>query len=160
MKYLCFFRSLILWGWSNTSFLFSGLLVADKVVQDPIISIKAGENVTLSCTYETTDSDPYLHWYIQRPEARPHFILHRHQFSKEEDEPGGKYSAKLNKESKSTELRIFGVSESDSGLYYCALRPTVSLSAASSVQEALALSMVLLTDSINNCICMYLCNIL
>ncbi|NP_001007867.1 T cell receptor alpha constant [Xenopus tropicalis] len=100
-----------------------GLSKADKVLQNPFLSVQYGEKVTLNCTYETIDSNPYLHWYIQRPEERPHFILHRHQFIKVEDEPGGKYSAKLNKESKSTELRISGVSESDSGLYYCALSP-------------------------------------
>uniref|UniRef100_A0A6I8SSE0 Ig-like domain-containing protein n=1 Tax=Xenopus tropicalis TaxID=8364 RepID=A0A6I8SSE0_XENTR len=137
----------------------TGLLVADKVEQDPIISTKTGENVILNCTYETAYSNPYLHWYIQRPGERPHFILHRHQF-KEEDEPGGKYSAKLHKESKSIDLRISGVSESDSGLYYCALSPTVSLSAASSVQEALALPIVLLTDCIYDLICLCLCSTL
>ncbi|OCU01474.1 hypothetical protein XELAEV_18007265mg [Xenopus laevis] len=130
-----------------------GFSKADKVLQNPFISVQNGEKVTFNCTYETTDSNPYLHWYIQRPGVRPHFILLRHQFSKEEDEPGGKYSSKLNKESKYTELRISGVSVSDSGLYYCAVSPTVSFSAASSVQEALALSMVLLTCSISLFLC-------
>ncbi|KAE8633716.1 hypothetical protein XENTR_v10002051 [Xenopus tropicalis] len=120
----------------NHSFIiFVVLSKADKVLQNPFLAVEYGEKVTLNCTYETTNSDPYLHWYIQRPGERPHFILLRHQFSKEEDEPGGKYSAKLNKESKSVDLRISGVSESDSGLYYCALRPTVSLSAASSFYD-------------------------
>ncbi|OCU01479.1 hypothetical protein XELAEV_18007270mg [Xenopus laevis] len=135
-----------------------GLSKADKILQNPFLSVQYGERVTLNCTYETIDSDPYLHWYIQRPGARPQFILHRHQFSKEEDEPGGKYSSKMNKESKSIELRISGVNASDSGLYYCALRPTVSLSAASSVQESLALSMVLLTCSISLFLCTLHCS--
>ncbi|OCU01472.1 hypothetical protein XELAEV_18007263mg [Xenopus laevis] len=112
-------------------------------LQNPFISVENGEKVTFNCTYETTDNNPYLHWYIQRPGVRLHFILLRHLFSKEEDEPGGKYSSKVNKESKSIDLRISGVSVSDSGLYYCAVSATVSLSAASSVQEALVLSMVL-----------------
>ncbi|OCU01480.1 hypothetical protein XELAEV_18007271mg [Xenopus laevis] len=131
-----------------------GLIRADKVLQDPIIYTKDGENAALNCSYETSSTNPYLHWYIQRPGVRPHFILLRHQFSKEEDEPGGKYSSKVNKESKLIDLRISGVSVSDSGLYYCAVSATVSLSAASSVQEALELSVVLLYYSINESICM------
>ncbi|KAE8633717.1 hypothetical protein XENTR_v10002052 [Xenopus tropicalis] len=151
---MCLLLKMYLWPPAIICAVMLGLSKADKVLQNPFLSVQYGEKVTLNCTYETIDSNPYLHWYIQRPEERPHFILHRHQFIKVEDEPGGKYSAKLNKESKSTELRISGVSESDSGLYYCALSPTVSLSAASSVQEALALSMVLLTDCINDLICL------
>uniref|UniRef100_A0A803K832 Immunoglobulin V-set domain-containing protein n=1 Tax=Xenopus tropicalis TaxID=8364 RepID=A0A803K832_XENTR len=96
----------------NHSFvIFVALSKADKVLQNPFLSVQYGEKVTIDCTYETTDSNPYLHWYIQQPGERPHFILLRYQFSKEEDEPGGKYSAKLNKESKSIELRISGVSD-------------------------------------------------
>ncbi|OCU01475.1 hypothetical protein XELAEV_18007266mg [Xenopus laevis] len=121
-----------------------GFSKADKVSQHPFVSVQCGEKVTLNCTYETSSTNPYLHWYIQRPGVRPHFILLRDQFSKEEDEPGGKYSSKLNKERNSVDLRISGVSVSDSGLYYCAVSATVSLSAASSVQEALVLSVVLL----------------
>ncbi|OCU01426.1 hypothetical protein XELAEV_18007215mg [Xenopus laevis] len=124
--------------------LLPGFSKADKVSQHPFVSVQYGEKVTLNCTYETTSNNAYLHWYIQQPGVRPHFILLRNQFSMQDDEPGGKYSSKLNKESKFIELKISGVSVSDSGLYYCAVSATVSLSAASSVQETLTLSMVLL----------------
>ncbi|KAE8633719.1 hypothetical protein XENTR_v10002054 [Xenopus tropicalis] len=118
--------------------------MADNVTQIPLEqTVRVGGNVAFICNFKTASTDPSLHWYVQQPGKKTHFILLRHLYSKAENEPGAKYSSKLNKESKSIELRISGVSESDSGLYYCALSPTVSLSAASSVQEALALSMVL-----------------
>ncbi|KAE8633730.1 hypothetical protein XENTR_v10002064, partial [Xenopus tropicalis] len=113
----------------------------DKVEQTPAYaSALKGGHVHFNCGFVTTSSNPDLFWYVQRPGESPLFITQRNLFGKEDRVPGTKYSAKLNKENKSIDLRISGVSESDSGLYYCALRPTVSLSAASSVQKALVLS--------------------
>ncbi|KAG8455508.1 hypothetical protein GDO86_001628 [Hymenochirus boettgeri] len=108
--------------------------MADKIRQmSPDAIVQEGEAVSFNCTYETADSNPYLHWYVQQTQGKPHFILLRHLFSKEEYEPGEKYFSKITKENKSTYLRISGVSVSDAGMYYCALSPTVLLSASSFV---------------------------
>ncbi|OCU01481.1 hypothetical protein XELAEV_18007272mg [Xenopus laevis] len=122
----------------------SGHSMADSVTQiSSEETAQVGGQVAFICNYRTTSTDPYLHWYVQQPGKNPCFILLRNLYSKAENEPGGKYLSKLNKESNSVDLRISGVSVSDSGLYYCAVSATVSLSAASSVQEALVLSVVL-----------------
>ncbi|KAG8455510.1 hypothetical protein GDO86_001630 [Hymenochirus boettgeri] len=104
----------------------------DSIVQE-------GEAILFNCTYETTYNDPYLHWYVQKTQGKPHFILLRHLFSKEEYEPGKKYSSKITTENKCTYLRISGVSVTDSGMYYCALSPTVSLSASFTAQNTFRL---------------------
>ncbi|KAG8455509.1 hypothetical protein GDO86_001629 [Hymenochirus boettgeri] len=107
----------------------SGLSIADEIKQiSPDAIVQEGEAVSFICTYETASSNPYLHWYVQQTHGKPHFILLRHLFSKEEYEPGKKYSSKITTENKSTYLRISGISMSDAGMYFCALSTTVSLS--------------------------------
>ncbi|OCU01490.1 hypothetical protein XELAEV_18007280mg [Xenopus laevis] len=116
-------------------------LQPDRVEQTPAnTSARKGGHVHFNCKFVTTSSNPDLFWYVQRPGKSPIFIVQRNLFGKEDEVPGTKYSAKLNKESKSIDLRISGVSVSDSGLYYCALSATVSFSAAFYIQKVLALS--------------------
>ncbi|MEE6509021.1 hypothetical protein FKM82_023856, partial [Ascaphus truei] len=107
------------------------------------VTAREGGQVTFDCKYETIDTTPYLHWYVQHPGQSPRFILARNPYSDKEEELGTNYAAKLNKENKSIYLRVSDLSVSDSGMYYCALRPTVSLFAVSTVQEPMSLSKVL-----------------
>ncbi|CAH2294567.1 T-cell receptor alpha chain V region CTL-F3, partial [Pelobates cultripes] len=129
-------------------FSYSSLSRADSVNQaTSYATVYDGDDITLNCTYETADSNPYLHWYIQQPGERPRFILLRDRYSKVETEPGTRYASKLDRETTFIYLKISDVTVSDSGLYYCALRPTVSVSADCTVQEALTLSKVGVTTS-------------
>ncbi|MEE6509020.1 hypothetical protein FKM82_023855 [Ascaphus truei] len=133
-----------LWLLSLLCIFISGLSRAENVTQTPPqVTAQEGGQVTFHCIYETIDTTPYLHWYVQHPGMSPRFILRRYQYHKEEKEPGTNYAAQLNKENKSIYLRVSDLSVSDSGVYYCALRPTVSLSVYSTVQESLSLSKVL-----------------
>ncbi|MEE6509019.1 hypothetical protein FKM82_023854, partial [Ascaphus truei] len=115
--------------------------MADNVTQTiPEVTSQEGGQVTFDCQYETISSNPDFFWYVQHPETSPQFILRRDYYSKNEEEPGTNYAAKLNKENKSIYLRVSDLSVSDSGVYFCALRPTVSLSVYSTVQEPLSLT--------------------
>ncbi|MEE6509023.1 hypothetical protein FKM82_023858 [Ascaphus truei] len=117
---------------------------ADNVTQTiPEVTAQEGGQVTIDCQYETISSNPDFFWYVQHPESSPQFILQRDYYNKNEEEPGTDYAAKLNKENKSIYLRVSDLSVSDTGIYYCALWPTVSLSVYSTVQEPLSLTKVL-----------------
>ncbi|KAK2900782.1 hypothetical protein Q8A67_008897 [Cirrhinus molitorella] len=97
-----------------------------------------GESVTLSCSYDTSSryvtlycysSADYLYWYRQYPRAAPEFlelILDGTKSAKNSDvDP--RLSIKLTKrEQKHVDLIISSAAVSDSALYYCALRPTVT----------------------------------
>uniref|UniRef100_A0A8C5M4W9 Ig-like domain-containing protein n=1 Tax=Leptobrachium leishanense TaxID=445787 RepID=A0A8C5M4W9_9ANUR len=91
---------------------------ADKVIQRTTdVTVQDGTDITLHCTYETADSNPYLHWYIQQSGKSPQFILLRHLFMQVENKPAEKHQSELNKTS--SYLKISDVRVSDSGVYYC-----------------------------------------
>uniref|UniRef100_A0A8C5M3N2 Ig-like domain-containing protein n=1 Tax=Leptobrachium leishanense TaxID=445787 RepID=A0A8C5M3N2_9ANUR len=118
---------------------------SDQVIQlQPEISVTEGSRVKFDCQYETSSSSNIdLFWYIQQTGGAPRFILGRAAYSITQQTSDMKYESNLDKESKSIDLKISDVRVSDSGVYYCALRPTVSVTADCSVQEASALSKVL-----------------
>ncbi|CAL8234861.1 unnamed protein product [Boreogadus saida] len=85
-----------------------------------------GLTVSLDCTFETTDTNPYLFWYKQQSNDFPRFVLQRSTFGGKEAEefPKERFDAQI--ENKSVPLRIQNLQLSDSALYYCALKPTVT----------------------------------
>uniref|UniRef100_A0A674P128 Ig-like domain-containing protein n=1 Tax=Takifugu rubripes TaxID=31033 RepID=A0A674P128_TAKRU len=89
--------------------------------------------VTLDCTFQTTDPSPYLFWYKQDGTSRPQFILSRVKGDKgkTEDEFKERFSSTVNSTMKSAPLKIQELQLSDSAVYYCALRPTVTGSSKS-----------------------------
>ncbi|KTF83248.1 hypothetical protein cypCar_00022195 [Cyprinus carpio] len=85
-----------------------------------------GSNVTLSCSYSSAD---YLYWYRQYPGSAPEFIelILDGTTSPKKSEVDPRLSVKLIKrEQKHVDLEISSAAVSDSALYYCALRPTVT----------------------------------
>ncbi|TRZ04253.1 hypothetical protein DNTS_029937 [Danionella cerebrum] len=92
------------------------------------LSAREGDTVTISCNYITTDTNPYLFWYKKLQNTSPTFILSEFTFGKgtTELEFRERFSATLNATSKRVPLLIKNVLVSDSAVYYCALRPTVT----------------------------------
>ncbi|KAI5629784.1 hypothetical protein C0J50_10474, partial [Silurus asotus] len=91
------------------------------------ISSPEGSNTTLTCTYD--DSARELHWYQQKPQSEPKFLLLIYKSSKsvkiaEKLDP--RISIRLHKDKKKVDLEIFPAAVSDSALYYCAMEPTVT----------------------------------
>ncbi|TWW73158.1 T-cell receptor alpha chain V region RL-5 [Takifugu flavidus] len=86
------------------------------------------QTVTLDCHYTSTATDVYIFWYKQDGTSRPQFILNRFTFGKgkTEDEFKERFSSTLNPTMKSAPLKIQELQLSDSAVYYCALRPTVT----------------------------------
>ncbi|KAA0719393.1 T-cell receptor alpha chain V region RL-5 [Triplophysa tibetana] len=108
---------------------FSACEGKDSVEQTPIeMTVNEGHHVTLQCSYSTSDTSPYLFWYKQLPNTSPTFILSELTFGKGTTEPEyqKRFSATINSETKTVPLIIHDVHVSDSAVYYCALRPTVT----------------------------------
>uniref|UniRef100_A0A673LYD8 Ig-like domain-containing protein n=1 Tax=Sinocyclocheilus rhinocerous TaxID=307959 RepID=A0A673LYD8_9TELE len=78
--------------------------------------------VTLLCNYSTSFSNAYLYWYKQLPNRSPTFIL-----SEFTDEFKERFSAALDSTSRTVPLTIQDVCVSDSAVYYCALKPWITL---------------------------------
>uniref|UniRef100_A0A8C9ZPP9 Ig-like domain-containing protein n=1 Tax=Sander lucioperca TaxID=283035 RepID=A0A8C9ZPP9_SANLU len=99
----------------------------DRVIQPTgdVITTE-GETVTLDCTFETTDPSPSLFWYKQEINDYPKYMLKRYSNSKENapDFQKNRFDATINKTS--VPLKIQKLQLSDSAVYYCALRPTVT----------------------------------
>ncbi|KAI4894915.1 hypothetical protein NFI96_028960 [Prochilodus magdalenae] len=87
-----------------------------------------GETVTLSCKYEGGVNN--LQWYRQHPGSRPEFLLLIQEASElvtKAENLDARMSIKVHKEEKKkVDLKISSAAVSDSVLYYCALRPTVT----------------------------------
>uniref|UniRef100_A0A672HF87 Ig-like domain-containing protein n=1 Tax=Salarias fasciatus TaxID=181472 RepID=A0A672HF87_SALFA len=85
-----------------------------------------GDSVTLNCTFETSDSYPYLFWYKQHENSSPGYILKGDKRSGQNSPKftTDKFDAEL--KDKSVPLKIQKLELSDSAVYYCALQPTVT----------------------------------
>ena len=99
----------------------------DKVMQPSgdVIGTE-GQSVSLDCTFQTTDTYPYLFWYKQEVNSYPVFILRRDR-SSEQNSPEfhkDRFDAELKENS--VPLKIQNLHVSDSAVYYCALKPTVT----------------------------------
>ncbi|ROL46415.1 T-cell receptor alpha chain V region CTL-L17 [Anabarilius grahami] len=85
-----------------------------------------GSTVTLSCSYSSAD---YLFWYRQYPGSAPEFlvIIFDGTTTTKNSDVDPRLSVKLTKwEQTHVDLEISSAAVSDSALYYCALRPTVT----------------------------------
>uniref|UniRef100_A0A673JV47 Ig-like domain-containing protein n=1 Tax=Sinocyclocheilus rhinocerous TaxID=307959 RepID=A0A673JV47_9TELE len=98
------------------------------------ITESEGAQVILMCNYTTTSTTPYHFWYKQLPNRSPTFILN--QYTTEPDFTK-QFSATLNSTSRTFPLMIKDVRVSDSAVYYCALRPTVTKTHSTLIQKRL-----------------------
>uniref|UniRef100_A0A3P9L3H7 Ig-like domain-containing protein n=1 Tax=Oryzias latipes TaxID=8090 RepID=A0A3P9L3H7_ORYLA len=99
-----------------------------KVIQPGGEVIAAeGDSLTLNCTFETSDKYAYLFWYKQEVNSYPKYILKRDTYGTNENAPEFKkdrFDAEL--KDKSVHLQISSAAVTDSAVYYCVLRPTVT----------------------------------
>uniref|UniRef100_A0A3Q3FP49 Ig-like domain-containing protein n=1 Tax=Labrus bergylta TaxID=56723 RepID=A0A3Q3FP49_9LABR len=109
------------------SVLFSECKGEDRVIQ-PTEDVFAseGDTVTLGCTFETTDPYPNLFWYRQKVGDFPKYILrcYSKDINKAPEFRTDKFNAAIN--GTSVPLKIQKLQLTDSAVYYCALRPTVT----------------------------------
>uniref|UniRef100_A0A6Q2YQ29 Ig-like domain-containing protein n=1 Tax=Esox lucius TaxID=8010 RepID=A0A6Q2YQ29_ESOLU len=99
----------------------------DSVTQPTgdVITTEGGQ-VTLGCTFNTLDTYPYLFWYKQGANDHPKYMLRRFKDGTGDNAPEFKdrFHADVDANANSVPLRIQDLQLSDSAVYYCALRPT------------------------------------
>uniref|UniRef100_A0A8C6D4I9 Ig-like domain-containing protein n=1 Tax=Moschus moschiferus TaxID=68415 RepID=A0A8C6D4I9_MOSMO len=101
-----------------------GSIIAQKVTQDPQqMLVQEKEDVTLDCTYDTSDSSYSLFWYKQPSSGAIIFLLLQDSYSKQ-NATEGCYSLNFQKARKSITLVISASQLEDSAVYFCALRET------------------------------------
>ncbi|ROL46418.1 T-cell receptor alpha chain V region CTL-F3 [Anabarilius grahami] len=88
-----------------------------------------GQNVKLSCSYSSTGVTDYLFWYHQYGRSKPEFLVSTFSTAKDPEvsKVDPRFSVKVEKKEQiHMDLIISSAAVSDSALYYCALRPTVT----------------------------------
>ncbi|CAM5101033.1 unnamed protein product [Natator depressus] len=91
---------------------------------EPEVSGSAGGSVTLSCSYTTSDSSAYLHWYRQYPNQAPQYILWRGAKSASGQSNTADFAQKRfssQADDSSTALNITALEVADGAEYLCAL---------------------------------------
>ncbi|XP_056453078.1 T cell receptor alpha variable 38-2/delta variable 8 [Gadus chalcogrammus] len=115
------------WLWIIIASLLSECNGEDRVNQTgEYVIATEGLTVSLRCTFETTDSSPSLFWYKQQTHDFPRFMLRRSTFGGDNAPEFRKDRFDAQIQIKSVPLSIQNLQLSDSALYYCALRPTVT----------------------------------
>uniref|UniRef100_A0A673M3M6 Ig-like domain-containing protein n=1 Tax=Sinocyclocheilus rhinocerous TaxID=307959 RepID=A0A673M3M6_9TELE len=107
----------------------------DKVDQHTRIQFAfEGDTVTIDCTYQTAYPGPTLFWYQQKDNGNPKYMLNKVSKSgNSEEEFKERFHANLS--TTSVPLTIQDVRVSDSAVYYCALRPTVTETHSTLIQK-------------------------
>lgn len=99
----------------------AGSNVAEKVIQVwSTASRQEGEELTLDCSYETSQVLYHLFWYKHLLSGEMVFLI-RQTSSSTAKERSGRYSVVFQKSLKSISLIISALQPDDSGKYFCAL---------------------------------------
>ncbi|XP_058469308.1 T cell receptor alpha variable 18, partial [Solea solea] len=85
--------------------------------------VPEGGNIKLSCKYEGSIYN--IQWYKQHQRSRPEFLLLITEDGSISPEITG-FSAHINKTDTRVDLEIISAKVTDSAVYYCAVRPTVT----------------------------------
>uniref|UniRef100_A0A4W6CEZ3 Ig-like domain-containing protein n=1 Tax=Lates calcarifer TaxID=8187 RepID=A0A4W6CEZ3_LATCA len=106
---------------ASFSLLFPGLTAGDSISPERgevnVMMALEGDTVTLSCSY--SQSVQSLYWYQQKSSSSPQLLMMEH--SKAEG-----LSFNHDKKTKEFHLQISSAAVTDSAVYYCAVRPTVT----------------------------------
>ncbi len=110
-------------------YLFFAAAVLGNVIKPNKTDVFAeeGSSVTLSCSFTASGGSDYLHWYRQYGRSKPEFLVLTYSNANDDqhsvEDP--RFTASIPK-SEHVDLKISSAAVSDSALYYCALRPTVT----------------------------------
>uniref|UniRef100_A0A8C9ZJJ3 Ig-like domain-containing protein n=1 Tax=Sander lucioperca TaxID=283035 RepID=A0A8C9ZJJ3_SANLU len=89
------------------------------------VTATEGEAVTLGCQYNSIPGTDYFYWYRQYP-GKPLEFLIFHVGTQNAANSGLSASVSLSEDKTKIDLQISSAAVSDSAVYYCAVRPTVT----------------------------------
>uniref|UniRef100_A0A4W5KHI3 Ig-like domain-containing protein n=1 Tax=Hucho hucho TaxID=62062 RepID=A0A4W5KHI3_9TELE len=104
--------------------LFCSIFLTELIAGDSITSLShevikpEGESVTLSCSYDTSRTYPWLYWYRHDPNQAPQFLLYKGARSSTDEHISDKRYTSTTSHT-STELIIQTLTLADTALYYC-----------------------------------------
>uniref|UniRef100_A0A3Q2ZD01 Ig-like domain-containing protein n=1 Tax=Hippocampus comes TaxID=109280 RepID=A0A3Q2ZD01_HIPCM len=108
--------------------------ISGQMVHQPERDVHAveGAAVTLDCSSDSSMSGDYIFWYKQEVSSLPDFILSTSQFGqgKKGEKYGERFRSSMDATARQAPLHIERVKPSDSGVFYCALQPTLTHSLA------------------------------
>nr|XP_020633973.1 uncharacterized protein LOC110070620 [Pogona vitticeps] len=103
--------------------IFEGIWGQETVTQkDRFANTTEGEPVHLNCSYQGTPNN--LQWYQQNPDGH---IVHVAILFQTKTESFGRFDMNLNKQEKTTWLRLKNPRLEDSGVYFCAMSHSVAV---------------------------------
>uniref|UniRef100_A0A3B3IPB2 Ig-like domain-containing protein n=1 Tax=Oryzias latipes TaxID=8090 RepID=A0A3B3IPB2_ORYLA len=105
--------------------LFPGLTAGDTISpeQDQLTGTE-GKSVTMKCNYQTADSYPRLYWY--KHDSDRQFLISHTGTSRKLQDPVPGFSFKVSDDQRQMDLQISSAAVTDSAVYYCAVRHTVT----------------------------------
>ncbi len=110
-------------------YLFFAAAVLGNVIKPNKTDVFAeeGSSVTLSCSFTASGGSDSLHWYRQYGSSKPEFLVLTYSSANDDqhsvEDP--RFTVSIPKR-EHVDLKISSAAVSDSALYYCALRPTVT----------------------------------
>ncbi|XP_062408033.1 uncharacterized protein LOC134099257 [Sardina pilchardus] len=100
--------------------------LADKITPfENVLYVSEETKVTLSCNY-TGGASSELFWYRQYPGSKPEFIMYIIESGHNRSTVSARLSVHISKDVKRMDMKISSAEVSDSAVYYCALKPTVT----------------------------------
>uniref|UniRef100_A0A3Q2Z7E7 Ig-like domain-containing protein n=1 Tax=Hippocampus comes TaxID=109280 RepID=A0A3Q2Z7E7_HIPCM len=87
-----------------------------------------GAAVTLDCSYDRAGNNDYIFWYKQEVNTLPDFILSTDRFGYDmiAEKYGERFRCIMDASARQAPLHMERVKPSDSGVFYCALWPTLT----------------------------------
>uniref|UniRef100_A0A3Q2YML5 Ig-like domain-containing protein n=1 Tax=Hippocampus comes TaxID=109280 RepID=A0A3Q2YML5_HIPCM len=93
-----------------------------------VVHTVEGTLVTLDCSCPSLTYTDDVFWYKQEVNSLPDFILRKYQFGqgKNAEKYGERFRCSMDVNTQEAPLHIERVKPSDSGVFYCAVRPTLT----------------------------------
>ncbi|MEQ2289929.1 hypothetical protein AMECASPLE_038292 [Ameca splendens] len=106
--------------------LLTGVSCDQLTPQEKEVFSSEGSFVSLSYTFSRRAMNDYFFWYRQYPGKPPEFLISHTETGQQLQDPVPGFSCKVSADKTQMDLQISSAAVTDSAVYYCAVRPTVT----------------------------------
>ncbi|MEQ2257858.1 hypothetical protein ILYODFUR_039231 [Ilyodon furcidens] len=106
--------------------LLTGVSCDQLTPQEKEMFSSEGSFVSLSYTFSRRAMNDYFFWYRQYPGKPPEFLISHTETGQQLQDPVPGFSFKVSADKTQMDLQIISAAVTDSAVYYCAVRPTVT----------------------------------